>query len=248
MTFTVKDKNVLVTGSNRGIGEGFVKVLLDQGAKTIYAAARDLRNLESVVALNPSVIKPIELDVTKIDQVQQVGQLVPELDILVNNAGIATGVYTTEPNAIEVARLEMEVNLFGPMALTQVLLPKLKASKQAAIINIASIAAISNFPSLGPYSATKAALHSYTQGLRADLLGTNIQVLGVYPGPIDTRLAEGAEMDKPAPEQVAIKTFESLNAGENDVFPDDFSTQMYSTFLEKPQKLEAFFTEMTAVS
>lgn len=246
MSFSVKDKVVLVTGANRGIGEGFVNVLLEQGAKTIYAAARDLNNLESVVALNPDVIRPIQLDVTNGEQIQQVGESVPELDVLINNAGIASGVYTTEPTAIDVARQEMEVNLFGPMALTQVLLAKLKRSKQAAIINISSIAGISNFPSLGPYSATKAAFHSYTQGLRADLLGTDIQVLGVYPGPIDTRLAEGVDMDKPAPEQVAIKTLESLNNGDSDVFPDDFSTQMYSTFLEKPQKLEAFFAEMTA--
>ncbi|WP_448215043.1 SDR family NAD(P)-dependent oxidoreductase [Endozoicomonas sp. 2B-B] len=248
MSFSVKDKVVLVTGANRGIGEGFVKILLAQGAKTIYAAARDLDNLPSVIALDPRVIKPIQLDVTNNAHVTNVRESVPELDILINNAGIATGIHTTEPGALEVARKEMEVNLLGPMALTHALLPKLKASNQAAIINISSIAAISNFPSLGPYSATKAALHSYTQGLRADLSGFGIRVLGVYPGPTDTRLAEGIEMDKPAPEEVAIRTFESLDAGVSDVFPDDFASQMYSIFLDKPQKLEAFFAEMTAQS
>lgn len=247
MTFSVEGKSVLVTGANRGIGKGFVKVLLAEGAEKIYAAARDLGNLKEVIALNPEVILPVQLDVTKIEQVKALAKSIDSLDILVNNAGIATGVYTTGLNAVDIARQEMEVNLFGPMAITQVLLPRLRASNEAAIINISSIAGISNFPSLGPYSTTKAALHSFTQGLRADLRDSNIQVLGVYPGPTDTRLAEGVDMPKPSPDQVAVATLDSLSKGVNDVFPDEFSNHMYSTFLAHPQKLEEAFAEMTSI-
>jgi NAD(P)-dependent dehydrogenase (short-subunit alcohol dehydrogenase family) len=246
MTFSVEGKRILVTGANRGIGKGFVEVLLAAGAGKIYAAARDLDNLKEIVAIDPEVISPIELEVTDSAQVQALGESIDGLDVLINNAGIATGVYTTEVNAVDVARQEMEVNLFGPMAITQVLLPKLKASDEAAIINISSIAGISNFPSLGPYSTTKAALHSFTQGLRADLRGSNIRVLGVYPGPTDTRLAEGVEMPKPSPDKVAVATLESLGKGTNDVFPDDFANHMYSTFLAHPRKLEEAFAEMTS--
>jgi short-subunit dehydrogenase len=112
------------------------------------------------------------------------------------------------------------------------------------VINISSIAGISNFPVIAPYSATKAAMHSFTQGLRANLAADGIKVVGVYPGPIDTRMADGWDMEKAQPLQVAQRTFESLVKGEMDVFPDDFSKQMYAAFLQHPHELEKMFSEM----
>lgn len=245
-TFSVKNKSALVTGANRGIGEGFVKTLLEQGAKKIYATARNIDNLKALIALNPEVIEPVLLDVTNAEHIKVLHEKIPALDILVNNAGIANACNSTSENAVEISRMEMETNLFGPMQITLELLPLLRKSSQAAIINISSIAGISNFPMLGPYSATKAALHSYTQGLRAELAGTNIQVAGVYPGPIETRMTEGMEMDmeKAKPEQVAIKTFAALEQGVVDVLPDAFAEQMYATFLEHPHNLENAFATM----
>jgi NAD(P)-dependent dehydrogenase (short-subunit alcohol dehydrogenase family) len=242
--FNVKDKIALVTGSNRGIGEAFVKVLAKSGAKKVYAAARNLDNLKSLIAQYPNIIEGVLLDVTNAEHVESLSQKVGQLDILINNAGIANACPSTAENALEMARLEMETNFFGPVQVTLALLPLLKQSKQAAIVNISSIAGISNFPALGTYSASKAAVHSFTQGLRAELMNDAIQVVGVYPGPIDTRMAEGMEMDKPQPEQVARKTFEALSEGKVDVLPDDFSEQMYAAYLQHPHRLEKAFAEM----
>ncbi len=242
--FEIKNKVALVTGSNRGIGEAYLLHLLQAGAKKVYAAARDLDNLKSIVALNPDIIEPILLDVTDAEHIRSLSEKISALDILVNNAGIATGCNSTSENALNIARLEMETHYFGPLQITLAVLPKLKQSTQAAIINISSIAGISNFPALGTYSATKAAMHSYTQGLRAELASDNIKVVGVYPGPIDTRLTEGMEMDKEKPEQVAAATFKALSDGKNDVLPDDFSRQMYAEFLKHPHELEAIFSQM----
>jgi len=243
-TFSVKDKIALVTGANRGIGEGFVKTLLEQGAKKIYAAARDVSNLTPLVALDPKVIEPILLDVTNIEHIKALPGKIPALDLLINNAGIANACGSTSENAVEISRLEMETNLFGPMQITLQLLPLLKQSSQAAIINLSSIAGISNFPMLGPYSATKAAMHSYTQGLRAELAGDNISVTGVYPGPIDTRMAEDFDMEKAPPAQVAVRALAALEKGLTDVLPDDFSEEMYAAFLEHPHNLENAFAQM----
>jgi NAD(P)-dependent dehydrogenase (short-subunit alcohol dehydrogenase family) len=242
--FTIKDKVALVTGSNRGIGEAYVLELVKAGAKKVYAAARDLKNLESLVASNPDVIEPILLDVTNAGQIAALTKTIGSLDILINNAGIINASMFTNENALEIARIEMETNYFGPIQITQAVLSLLKSSSQAAIINLSSIAGICNFPVIGPYSATKAAMHSYTQGLRAELAGEGIQVLGVYPGPIDTRMAADWEMEKAQPKQVALKTFEALDKGEIDVMPDAFSEQMYATFLEHPHELEKVFSEM----
>lgn len=244
MSFNLEGKVVLVTGANRGIGEGFVQTLLKGGASKIYAAARDIDSLKAVVALNPEVVKAVQLDITQHEQIKALAEKIPALDILVNNAGIIDPALSSALEAAEFARKEMEVNLFGPMQLTSLLIPKLKQSSQGAVINISSIAGISNFPSIGTYSISKAAMHSYSEGLRADLVDDGIAVVCIYPGPTDTRMAEGMEMEKPTPASVSEKAFIALNNGQFEVFPDDFAKQMYATFLEQPQKLAKVFADM----
>ena len=241
-TFEPKGKIALVTGANRGIGEAYVNHLVQAGAKVVYAAARNLDNLQSLIAQHPGIVKPILLDVSNAQHITSLSEQITALDILINNAGIANACNSTSADTLDIARKEMEIHYFGPLQITLRLLPLLKQSSQAAIINISSIAGISNFPALGPYSATKAALHSYTQGIRAELVNDGIRVIGVYPGPTDTRLAPG-EMDKAAPAQIATATFTALADGDQDVFPDHFSKQMYAMFLEHPHKLEEIFAQ-----
>ncbi len=237
-------KHALVTGANRGIGEAYVRYLVENGVERVYAAARELTNLEELQQLFGEKITPVLLDVTNENHINALNGKISSLDILINNAGVANACFSTAENALEIARVEMETNYFGPLQITQTLLPLLKQSSEAVIINISSIAGISNFPAIGPYSATKAAMHSYTQGLRAELSQYAIRVLGVYPGPIDTRMAEDFEMEKAPPSQVAEKTFEALEKGEIDVLPDEFSMQMYSEFLKHPHELEKVFADM----
>lgn len=240
----LKNKTALVTGANRGIGEAYVRYLVKNGAARVYAGARDLENLKPLCDEYPDVVKPLLLDVTNDQHINALKSEVTQLDILVNNAGTLHANTVTSEDAIEAARIEMETNYFGPMKVTQAVLKQLEASPRAVVINVSSIAGISNFPSIGTYSASKAAIHSYTQGLRAILAKTGIPVIGVYPGPIDTRMAKDFEYDKPAPSQVAEKTFEAIAAGEVDVFPDDFSQQMYTAFLDHPHALEKMFADM----
>lgn len=246
-TFNAKNKIALVTGANRGIGEGFVKTLLAKGASKIYAAARDTANLVELVKTNPDVIVPIELDVTNDEQISALTAQITDLDLLVNNAGIANSCYNTGDAAIEIARLEMETNYFGPLRITQELLPLLKKEGDTAIINISSIAGIGNFPALGPYSSTKAALHSYTEGLRSELEQHNVTVVGVYPGPTDTRIAEGFEVEKPSPESVAIAALNGAEAGQGTVVPDAMAQEWYQLFVENPDLMRKTFAEISGL-
>lgn len=88
------------------------------------------------------------------------------------------------------------------------------------------------------YSASKAAVHSLTQALRAELRYRGITVLGAYPGGIDTDMLAGVEADKAPPEVVAERIVASLAAGESVVFPDDASSAAGSVYLTDPLKLE----------
>jgi len=241
--FDVKGKTALVTGANRGIGLAFVESLVNRGAKKVYAATRDERNFDELLFINPEIVMPVLLDVTNTEQIQALSNTTTNLDLLINNAAIINGCFFSAEESTQIARMEMETNYIAPLNLVKAFLDQLK-QHQGAIINISSIAGISNFPSLGPYSATKAALHSLTQGLRTELRKDNILVAGVYPGPIDTRMTEGFELEKAPPAQVANRTFDSISQGRVDIFPDDFSEQMYAAFLDNPAELEKAFAEL----
>ena len=88
------------------------------------------------------------------------------------------------------------------------------------------------------YSASKAAAHSITQALRAELRGRGITVVGVYPGGIDTDMLAGVEADKASPELVAQRVITALAAGESTAFPDDASAAAGAVYLQDPAKLE----------
>lgn len=241
MSYIIQGKTALVTGANRGIGKAIVEALITAGAQRIYAAARDINSLQTLVSQAPNIIVPVQLDVTKAGDIANIATLVGELDILINNAGIATGSDFSGAASLAIAADEMATNYFGVISLTHALLPVLHKSSGAAVINVSSIAGIANFPTLGPYSASKAAVHSFTQGLRAEVRKANIAVVGVYPGPVETRMTEGFEMDKAAPADVANAVLTGLKNGEEDVFPDAFSAAMYQVFVQNPKQLEQQF-------
>lgn len=244
MEFLWQNKTVLVTGANRGIGLGLVQALIARGVKTIYLAGRDqeaLLNARVSLANTRTELIPVVLDVTQAAHIQAVMEQVEDLDILINNAGIASGSGFVDPASGAVVEREMATNYFGPVHLTRALLPALLKSPQAAIVNVSSIAGIANMPLLAPYSASKAALHSFTQGIRAELAKRPVLVQGVYPGPVDTRLAEGFELAKATPAQVAEIVLAAIERGEEDVFPDPMSANWYETFKQSPKQLEKEF-------
>ncbi len=240
--FEIKGKVALVTGANRGIGAGYVESLIEGGAKRVYATARNIDSLAELAEKNPGIVVPLTLDVTNTEHIQAIKKEINALDILINNAGVLEMSRLSDEGAVEASRREMETNYFGPLELINALSSLLKESKGAAVINVSSIVGISNMASVGTYSVSKAALHSSTQGFRADFEQYGIQVIGVYPGPVDTRMAENFDMEKPESGIVARATFAALRRGEVEVFPDPFAETMYATFLKNPRELEQAFS------
>lgn len=240
MKYSIKGKIALVTGANRGIGEAIVDALVAAGAEKVYAAARNTKDLAPLTARHGARIVALQLDITDPAQVAAAAKAAPDVQLLVNNAGFAghTGGAFTDPEWITSGRREMEINFFGTFAVTQAFAPVLAKNGGGAVINIASVASLVNFALLASYSASKAAAHSLTQATRAMLRDQGTLVFGVYPGPIDTRMAKDIPMDKTSPADAARAIIAGIEAGDEEIFPDPMSRDMGAAYLANPKELE----------
>ncbi len=181
--------SVVITGASTGIGR----------ATALYLEARGFRVFASVRrekdALSLAGTTPVVLDVTEPDSIASAYQFVSgalageALSGLVNNAGVAV---SGPLEFIEMSELrrQFEVNLFGPVAVTQAFLPLLRRAKRGRIVNMSSISGRITAPLLGPYSMSKFALEAFSDALRRELEPFGISVSVVEPGVIKTPIWE----------------------------------------------------------
>ena len=165
----IKGCGGFVTGAKRGIGRAFVDALVKAGAARIYAAARNVTSVASLVADDPGLIVAVALDITDPGLVQDAAKRCGDVDLVVNNAGVSQWAQLIGAENLDGARTEMETNYFGTLVMCRAFAPVLAANGGGAIINVLSLAALVNFPVVGSYCASKAAAHSMTLGVRADL-------------------------------------------------------------------------------
>jgi len=240
----IKGKIALVTGANRGIGRAVVEALLEKGAAKVYAAARNPATLDEVVKTDQDRVVPVTLDVSNTEQVAAAARKAGDVEILVNNAGVV-GQQDLFADSLDGAHAEFDVNYFGPLRMIRAFAPILKANGGGAIVNVSSVAGLVNFPPLPTYSDSKAALHSLTIFARLSLAEQGTQVVGVYPGPVDTELAKGLDWDKATPISVARAILNGLEAGDTTVFPDPFAENGFRAGYEAGSKqLEAAIAGM----
>ena len=241
LNISPEGKTAFVSGANRGIGKAITIELFEQGAQKIYAGARNLDSLNELKARYRDRLMPTKLDVTDDASIAAAMKIADDVDILINNAGIfITGGFFSS-DTIESLNKNHEVNVLGLVKLTNSFISVLKKKKEAAIVNISSITGLANMPMAATYSATKAAVHSITQGMRGELAHDNILVVGVYPGPVDTDMTKNISMDKDAPENVAKVVVQGLIDGEEDIFPDPMSQQIGQIYQSAPKSVENQF-------
>ena len=176
---------ILITGGGSGIGFESAKLLAELG-NTIILVGRNKEKLEAAASKLTNV-HSIVADVTNDKEVNELVDAVYKnfsgLNILMNNAGRAF-IYDVS-NSLDgatLAREEMEVNYFAVLSLTNKLMPLLKSQSESAIINVSSVVAYAPGLSLPTYSASKSALHSYTQALRLSLnRDSNVKVFELMP-------------------------------------------------------------------
>ena len=247
-TLAINGVTAFVSGANRGIGRALVEALLDRGAKRVYAAARKPETMADLIADSGDRVVAIELDVTKAGQLERAAAAAGDVNLLINNAGIATGFGKSiiDRDYLEHARAEMEVNYFGLVALTQALAPALVANSPGAIVNLSSIAGLTNFPPAPTYSAAKAAVRSIGQSLRVQLGPSGISTHTVYPGPVDTDMAKDLEMDKASPAHVAGIILDGVEAGTEEIYPDPMAEEFGRQFEASPSEHEKQVALMAA--
>ena len=186
------ERTVLVTGCSSGIGRATAQAFLAEGW-TVVATARDTADIAD---LADQGCLTRELDVTKPAQCQSVVEWTVEetgrLDTLVNNAGFAQfGPLEDVPSRR--VESQFDVNVLGPHRLIQAALPHMRAAERGTIVNVSSVSGKLSAPGMGVYSASKAALESMSDALRAEVGAFDVDVALVEPGPVDTQFDDRAQ-------------------------------------------------------
>ena len=183
---------ILVTGGGSGIGREMARWWHARG-NTVIVAGRTLSSLEETTG-GAENFHAMTLDVGDADDVERFAREVIErfesLNVLVNNAGIMRFEDIASPRDLADAEDTIATNLLGPIRLTDALLDQLKSRSNSAIVNVTSGLAFVPMPRTATYSATKAAMHSYTMSLRAKLEGL-VEVIEVAPPAVQTELTPG---------------------------------------------------------
>ena len=186
------NNTILITGGTSGIGRGLAEAFHKLGNEVIIAGRRKAL-LDEVAAANPG-IQTIELDIADIDSIDAVAKALidqyPSLNVLINNAGIMP--FDDAAGTIDdsVSRSIIDTNLLGPIRMTSALIEHLKKQPRATIINNTSVLAYVPLAVTAVYSASKAALHSYSLSQRFMLRDTSVTVQEIAPPWVDTDLVK----------------------------------------------------------
>ena len=220
----LSNRTILITGGSAGIGLAFALKFAELGNEVIVTGRRQ-KVLEDVKARHPN-LHTIQSDVADPAQIAALAARVkadfPKLDVLMNNAGIMLYKNLRVP-ATDLAGLmaEVNINLGGVITTTSAFIDILTANK-GTVINVSSALAFVPLPAAPIYSATKAAIHSYTQSLRFQLEESGVEVVELMPPGVKTdmttELAEGG-VTVITTDELVKQSFAALKAGAVEIRP-----------------------------
>ena len=183
-------RTVLITGGSSGIGLELAQQLLERD-NVVIITGRDQDKLDAATRALPRV-HTFRSDVSDPEAIAALHERViarfPALDTLINNAGIMRNLSLHQSRDLNDITREIEINLGGPIRMIQQFLPHLKTRPGALIVNVSSGLAFVPLPISPVYSATKAAIHSFTQSLRVQLAGTGVTAIELAPPGVETPL------------------------------------------------------------
>lgn len=197
MSEKLKGKNVFITGASSGIGEACAVAFAREGANLLLAARRKeridrlARTLEDKYGV---MTHGITLDVRHQAEVEQAVRSLPpawdRIDILVNNAGLSRGLVKLHAGEIRDWDEMIDTNVKGLLYVTRAVLPGMVSRNSGHVINMGSIAGHQVYPNGNVYCASKYAVTAISEGLKMDLLGTNVRVSSVDPGLVETEFSQ----------------------------------------------------------
>jgi NAD(P)-dependent dehydrogenase (short-subunit alcohol dehydrogenase family) len=235
----IPGKRVLITGASRGLGRTLAFAFVQAGAREVIAGYRkqeDADRLKADAAEVGANITPVRLDVTSDADVNAVAQL-GAFDILINNAGVA-GFGNPVTMSFESFREEMEVNYVGPLRMVRAIVPGMIEQRDGMIVNVATAFAKVNLPIVGTYCATKAALLSLGQALRAYLSDSGVRVITVMPTTFDSDMSGDANVPKMGKEFVASEILEAIREEKHDPPIGDEAHRVIESLAKDPVGLE----------
>jgi uncharacterized oxidoreductase len=218
-------RTILITGGSAGIGLAFALKFAELGNEVIVTGRRQ-KVLDEVKANHPN-LQAIRSDVADPAQIAALARNIkdnyPKLDVLMNNAGIMLHKNLKVPAPdLDGLIAEVNINVAGAMRMSSALIDILTANK-GTIINVSSGLAFVPLPSAPIYSATKAAVHAYTQSLRFQLEETGVEVIELMPPVVKTDLSaemsEGDGVTVITTHELVKQSFASLKAGALEIRP-----------------------------
>ena len=185
---------------------------------------------------------PVELDVTKIEQIERAASLASDVSLLINNAGSLTfgGALDITQDGLD---RDMAVNLHGLHNMTRRFTPILAANGGGAVVNMLSLLSFLSAPGFSGYNASKAAAWSMTMSLRAYLAAKGIKVINAFPAGIDTDMLAGVDGPKDSVHDVARDVLNGVIADAEDVYPAS-AAGVFEAWRQDQKAVEASFAQM----
>ncbi len=231
----------LVTGAARGIGKALVLELLARGVKKVYAVGRSASVANTFVG-NTKVV-PLVADVSDASSVAAIAAQSKDVTLVFSNAGVLDfGDILSVSD--EILKRNFGTNFYGQLNVAKSFAPIIEKNGGGHLTNLLTVVSLASMPGLAAYNASKAAAWSLTQSLRADLGKKGIKVHGVFPGPVDTEMAADITFPKTSPSDVAKAIVDGMIAGDEDIFPDAMSQQVYAGWKADHKAIEKQFASM----
>ena len=195
----VTGNTILITGGGSGIGRGLAEAFHQRGNQVIISGRRQSA-LDEVIAANPGMVGYTVDMADKADVAEFASRVIavhPALNAVINNAGIMVDEDVVGSDYLETAEATIATNLLGPIRLIAALLPHFQRQPKASVLTVSSGLAFVPKASTPTYSATKAAIHSYSQSLRYLLRNTSVEVIELAPPYVQTFLQGAHQASDP---------------------------------------------------
>ncbi len=210
----------------------------------MYSSARQVAKIADLVAAHRGQVVPWALDITDHAAVAAAAKSCADVTLLINNAGVNFNTPLVGAGSLDNARTEIETNYFGTLAMCRAFAPVLKANGGGMIVNMASIVGRVNLPLMGSLSASKAAVISLTQGVRAELAAHGTRVMAVMPGAVDTDMTKDFPPPKMSPVDVVSAVLAAVRDEAEEIYPGDMAAMVAGMLSSDPKGMEKEFAKI----